>query len=517
MPIAAPKLPDFLDYMIRQRSSVLLLPASVRAEVQRLRQELATDEMRLDVLAELLALCSVGFGDLEHCLRYPRHLHSRQGPDADPRLVVSRLGLALRALRHERSISHEEIVRATHIKRHQLQGFERHAIDPPRPTLEQLDEILGALNTDYTDLGRRAKNPFSVFKKKSAPPPQRPRLAAGGRLLTHLATDRIDLALRSLRAARAMSGSALAAAAGIEQSRLYEIEAPGGGKSPPTRAELDALLEALESDPEQLEEAARYPLRALDQVRERWQREYIERSHVEWEGETIARSVLERADIALKTLRLDRSMTREALANATGIAPARLNDLEDPLSDKVPTEDELRALLGALGGSFEQFVSAALHPVRAIDATLRRRRDDALTIQHKGERLPRPVVLRADLALRALRAARKMSRGQLASASGIQGRRLASLEDPLSENPLRQEELPRLLAALGATLDDFTSAALAPPGRGSAEPPHPLTDPGAGTTHPSSPLVREAAATIAGLARFGTHRTRSPRKRESKS
>lgn len=370
--LAVSALAPLLDDLLSRAKARRLYPAT--AQGRRLREELITPEPDLLSLARFLRHCKTSFAGLEEELAFRQGARFRRPwPYVDPRLVVERLDLGLRSLRRERSVRIPELHKAVPtITEDTLRTFETPSLEPRRPTLSELDDLLHALGASYRDLEERATDPArpQTTGRKARHAQPRPRLAARGRLLSPLASERLDIALRSLRAERGISSPQLAAQAGLDPGRLQAIETPDR-RAVPTQDELTRLLAALgvlDIDLAALERAARYPLHALDSVRRRWQQRQEARWDVRIDGERIPRAVLERTDLALRSLRRLRSLSQTSLADASGLPRHRLTQLENPSSDAPPNAQELYALLAALDATLEDFTTAALKPLSLVRA-----------------------------------------------------------------------------------------------------------------------------------------------------
>jgi len=378
--LAVSALAPLLDDLLSRANARRLTPATAPATAQarRLREEITTQDPDLPSLARFLRHCKTSFAGFEEELAFRQGAPFRRPwPYVDPRLVVERLDLGLRSLRRERRVRIPELHKAVPtLTEDTLRAFETPSFEPRLPTLSQLDDILHALGASYRDLEERAADPSrlqrtAARKVRRAQP--HPRLAARGRLLSPLASERLDVALRSLRAARGISSPRLAAQAGLPPSRLQEIENPDR-RAVPTEAELTRLLAALDVlgvDLAALEQAARYPLQALGPVRRRWEEQQEARRDVRIDGERVPRPVLERTDLALRSLRRLRWVSRASLAEASGLSRHRLAALEDPSAETLPSAQELERLLAALDATLEDFTTAALRPLSVVRTRLR--------------------------------------------------------------------------------------------------------------------------------------------------
>ncbi len=249
------------------------------------RLESREEPPSLEELAELLESSGVGFGSLariQHGIAlhvFPDHHHRR----VSPRLVLRRLDLGLRALRLARGLTQAEAAEAAGFTPSELSAVE----DPRRretPTLAFLDRMLLTLNASYRDLEAAALRPLRVAEKlarraRAAERRARP-LTYEGSVLPAIVSERLDLALQSLRLQAGWSRPQLAEASGISAERLQAFESPTH-RMRPSALELEAISRALRVGPEQLEAAATRPLRGLPELtphRRPWRRSRPRRS-----------------------------------------------------------------------------------------------------------------------------------------------------------------------------------------------------------------------------------------------
>ncbi len=239
----------------------------------------------LQELAELLELSRVSFASLA---RIQQGVALHAFPDhhdtfVSPEWILERLDLGLRALRLERGLTQAEAAEAAGFKPSELSALE----DPRRremPTLPFLDRMLLTLDASYRDLEDAVFRPLGVASKVArrahvAQRRARP-VAFEGNVLPAIVAERLDLALQSLRFQAGLSRPQLSEASGISAERLQAFEEPAG-RARPSEAELRAILRALRVGPEQLEAAARRPLRGLPELtpqRRPWHRTMSRRS-----------------------------------------------------------------------------------------------------------------------------------------------------------------------------------------------------------------------------------------------
>lgn len=509
MPLDSPHLPAALRSLVRWRGT---LPRSSADATRRLLariEGLDSADATLPALAELLVACRGGFADLDRRVaalagERPPGFPPSDPARVDPRLVVSRLPLALRALRRVRGLTAADLVHAaSSVTSTDLKAFEASTFEPTSPSPRQLDQLLLAMRSGYDELERYARDPLLITRHALESRDTAPRLVTHGSLLSSIASRRIDLAVRALRTRRGWSREVLSARSGLPLNRCVAIEDPCRGQ-PPSEAELDALLDALGADVDALEKAAIRPLATIQALRRRIRNELKQRRTLTWRGRSVPPLALERFDLALRVFRAARGWSRSDLAEASGLTLSRLGLLERPGVDHRPLDaDELERLLGAFEIDLDDLCSAARFPLRKIEAVHRRREEERLAVSWRGEALPRRVLERADFALVRLRIARGLSQAAVARASGLPRHRIADLETARSGCLPTEDDLAALLPALDATREEFLAAALDP---------EPFTVAVAHPHRPSPEAVWDAAvATVGALSRFSTARRRGSR------
>ncbi len=101
--------------------------------------------------------------------------------------------------------------------------------------------------------------------------------------------------------------------------------------------------------------------------------------------------ILERLDLGLRALRLERGLTQAQAAEAAGFKPIELSAVEDPRRRETPTLAFLDRMLLALGASYRDLEESALRPLRAVRRLAHRARvaqSRARPVVYQGKVLP---------------------------------------------------------------------------------------------------------------------------------
>lgn len=331
----------------------------------------------LPALAEVLERFRSGFGELEWRCE-PEHLRGTRDPPprtAAPSLVVARLDVGLRSLRAARRLTQAQVCDASGVRQARLSSWERPEAGE-KPSIPELDSLLRALSASYIDLEGAIQDPFRPFRSLERQLERSAPLVLDGQVAPAIVTERFDLGLRALRAARGWSRRELAEASGVKVGRIQGFETRGVTK-PPSWDEAAALLHALTATRAELEEAARNPLKELEGIERQWrnaQRELGRRQPLRFGKETAPTVVSERFDLALQVLRSRKGWSRKILGDQAGLEPARVTALETWGNPAPATEEEIQALRRALDAELHDFEGAARWPLRALTDIRRRLR-----------------------------------------------------------------------------------------------------------------------------------------------
>jgi transcriptional regulator with XRE-family HTH domain len=456
MPGIAKRLSEALRALNRALPDEAQAP---QEELARLIEETSRDEgPSLEGLAERLETWRLGFAALEWaCEQLDCHGSSLRFPSPEKvsaRLLVDRLDLGLRALRMERGLTQQQLAAAAGLEPTEVSGFES-AKGQVRPTLAELDRLLRALAASYASLEAAVNHPLRVAVALERRLRQETPIVIRGEVAPRVVSERFDLGCQVLRLERGWSRRQLEEAAGMSPGRLASLESWPCSKLP-TEEEVDALLQALEASPAELEEAAAQPFRwtrDLERKVRRLDREVERETPLRIRGKEAPRVVSQRLDLALKSLRMERGWTRKALAEAAGLAQKRIVALETWNQGEPATDAEVEALLGALEASPADLEDAAAQPLRwtrGLEQKMRRLDRDIereTPLQIRGEDAPRVVSQRLDLAIRALRMERGWTRKALAEAAGLAQKRIVALETWNQGEPATDAEVEALLRA----------------------------------------------------------------------
>lgn len=368
-----PGISEGLPAILRALAANAALSSEVRS---RLRDWGEREELpSIPALAEVLEHWGAGFSYLELLSFMPRWFPQGRPPPGDlsPRIFVARLDVGLRSLRVSRRWTQTTVAEAAGFKPSQLSMWERPETGE-RPSIEELDRVLRALNAGYGELEKAIRNPFRNIPALERRVRREAAVTVKGELAPEVVAERFDLALRVLRSRRGWARGRLAEESGLSVSRITALETRGQGE-PPHEEEVSSLLRGLNASPADLEEAARLPLRELERLERdlrKVERDRAAKGPTEI-GEAPATAVVtERFDLALQVLRADRGLSRKALAEEAGLAPNRLTALETWRPTEPATPEEVESLRRALGADLKDFDKAARWPLRGL-ARLRQR------------------------------------------------------------------------------------------------------------------------------------------------
>jgi transcriptional regulator with XRE-family HTH domain len=162
--------------------------------------------------------------------------------------------------------------------------------------------------------------------------------------------------------------------------------------------------------------------------------------------------LVERLDLGLRALRLDRRLTQVEVARAAGLKTHELSRVEDVGRREKPSLPVLDRLLRALDSSYEELDTVTADPLRfgeRLQGRLRHAEKWLEPVVLDGRTLPTIVAVRLDLALLSMRLQAGKSRRAVAEAAGIELQRLTAIESPDLRARPSEAELQALLRALG--------------------------------------------------------------------
>jgi transcriptional regulator with XRE-family HTH domain len=175
--------------------------------------------------------------------------------------------------------------------------------------------------------------------------------------------------------------------------------------------------------------------------------------------------LVERLDLGLRALRLERGLTQAETAIVAGLKPMDLSAVEDIGRREKPPLAVLDRLLQALDASYEELENAVARPLGVAGRRERRLRDAerrAEPVSVGGRVLPPVVAERLDLALRSLRLKAGLSLLALSKASGVPPERILGFEDPARRSHPAESELDAILRALALGPEALQQAARSP-------------------------------------------------------
>ena len=175
--------------------------------------------------------------------------------------------------------------------------------------------------------------------------------------------------------------------------------------------------------------------------------------------------LVDRLDLGLRALRLERGLTIGETAAAAGLKPHGLSAIETIGRREKPTLAVLDRLLQALDSSYQELERVVGNPFRVADKLARRLRKAerwAEPVILDGRVLPDTVVDRLDLALLSLRLQAGWSRPALAAAAEVPVERVQAFEQSDRRARPSQAELVALLAALDVSAEALEQAATHP-------------------------------------------------------
>lgn len=231
------------------------------------------------------------------------------------------------------------------------------------PTLSDLAALLDRFHFGFAGLER-----IQLFLETG-----RGYIIGSPRIPATLVVERLDLGLRALRQDRRLTRAELAEAAGVKAHDLSAVE-DVRRRAEPSLAQLDAILRALASSYQELETVTAEPLRVGEKLQRKLRHAERWLEPVVLDGRALPTIVSARLDLALLSMRLQAGKSRKALAREAGIELQRLTNLESPDVRSRPSEEELRAILRALGCGAVLLERAARAPLRGISKLTSARR-----------------------------------------------------------------------------------------------------------------------------------------------